>query len=436
MRTRLVVTVLTLAGLLAGCGGEDGGIDWADTGTTAEGEAPVAAAEPGTVVEGLVSPPLAVGDRLRVVAEKSRLVAQPVDAPADAPPHWSYGRAGESLAEVRVGRAAGRAAPIVVSSWSDGGLVALDGDSGEVVWRAFMREGDRDWFPALDYRPARVTGYGGLGALGFAGPAVLLSGSDDLAGFDAATGRKLWQLTMPECGGWAPAGAHVVLDAGCPGKPVKIRVVDARTGEQTQELSPPPWPKEEAADSDSMEVLGCRPDGSDCTLVRHSDGGGSDYRTRYWTVGDDGRLAGIPAGDDRPLHGDVQPNGTDGLQVIDSPADDGRWQVVGDLRDARFPMYARWSADPLRPDDAVLWASSWSWHGGAPRLVKLDARTGRLLGCLKVPTGKTVTYLKTYDERRLVVATYTSDEAPADGAFTLVVPAPKPPRCPKGAASG
>jgi hypothetical protein len=432
-RCAAAALVVSAALSVTACGGEDD-LDWEETTRTAGGEpAAGAPAKAGTVIDKLSSPPLAVGDRLRVSASRNRVVAQPVDAPADAAPHWSYERAGEHVDEVRVAQPPGRPAPLVLASWSDGGLVALDGYTGAVAWRAAFTPQSGDTVLSPGYRADTVTGYTAEGRLRAAGDVVLMAAATELAAFDAGDGRRLWQQALPTCERFAPVGAHVVIDVGCSDGPVTIRVLNARTGVETQKLVPPPWPKtEDSGQGDSLAVAGCRPDGADCTLISHSNGGGSDSRSRYWTMGDDGRLVPTPEGDRRPLSGDVQHASGDleGIQVIDSPGDTRRWQREGELRDRAKRQYAGWSLDPVRPEDSVLWISSFSWEGGPPALVKLNAKNGKLLGCQPVPTGEPVTYLKSMDDKHLIVGTYTEEDAPDEGAFALVVPAVAK-RCPR-----
>ena len=151
-------------------------------------------------------------------------------------------------------------------------------------------------------------------------------------------------------------------------------------------------------------------------------------------MSDKGQLVPFPAGAKQVLSGDVQGSGDD-IGIIDWPSDKLRWHLYGEARDRNKPQFANWDLDPVRPADNVLWVSSFSWNGGGPKLVKMDAATGRILGCQPTPAGAPwVRFLRSMTTNYLITGAWKGDDAPAEGAFTLVVPDPKP-TCKKPAGS-
>jgi outer membrane protein assembly factor BamB len=145
--------------------------------------------------------PLIVDGRIRVFAAKRQVRADaPVDARTSYTPRWSYRRWPEQLAGVvAVGST-------VVSRWSDGKLVAIDGRTGKIAWRA-------DGPAAGSYTGAR-TGAATVWAppgLFTAGTTILAAGARRLAAYDAVDGRVRWRAgTATDCTstGFATAGGE------------------------------------------------------------------------------------------------------------------------------------------------------------------------------------------------------------------------------------
>jgi outer membrane protein assembly factor BamB len=183
---------------------------------------PPAVAPPPGVTGETAGAPLIVEGRIRVFAAKRQVSADaPVAAKTSYTPRWSYRRWPAQLnGVVAVGRT-------VISRWSDGELVAIDGATGRVAWRA--NGPPAPGYTGLSTGAATVWAPPGLVT---AGPIVLAGG----AAFDAATGAPRWRAGCPDgfgttggayvCGGAAyaaqtgarltgwPAGPLTPLDCG------------------------------------------------------------------------------------------------------------------------------------------------------------------------------------------------------------------------------
>jgi hypothetical protein len=176
---------------------------------------PTVTVAPGVTGE-TAKAPLIVQGRIRVFAAKRQVSADaPVSAKTTYTPRWSYRRWPAQLNGVV---AAGR---MVITRWSDGKLVAIDGGSGRVAWRA---DG-----PAAGGYSGLSTGAETVWApadLVTAGTTVLAAG----AAHDTATGALRWRSGCPDgfttaggayvCGGVVyAAGTGVRLD-GWPAGPL------------------------------------------------------------------------------------------------------------------------------------------------------------------------------------------------------------------------
>jgi outer membrane protein assembly factor BamB len=148
--------------------------------------------------------PLFVDDRVRVYASKRQVRADaPVNADTVRTAIWSFRRWPEQLNAVV---AAGRT---VISRWSDGELVAIDGETGKIIWRA----------------PGPSTsGYAGhrTGAetvwepenLRVAGPSVLVTAGGQILAYDVSTGTRRWTAPIACGNGFTTAGGQVVCPSG------------------------------------------------------------------------------------------------------------------------------------------------------------------------------------------------------------------------------
>ena len=163
---------------------------------------PAAPARGPGVTGKTAAAPLIVDGRIRVFAAKRQVKADaPVDAKTAYTPRWSLRRWPEQLnGVVAIG-------PTVISRWSDGELVAIDGRTGRIAWRA-------DGPDAGGY-----TG-GGTGAttvwappgLFTSGTTVLVRGGGRAMALDVATGKTRWQAdcTGP---GFSTDGGQLVCGA-------------------------------------------------------------------------------------------------------------------------------------------------------------------------------------------------------------------------------
>lgn len=278
----------------------------AEVSTPAAGAYPTAAAPAPGLVARLPVAPLVVDGRIRVYAAERHVYAdEPVEFEHRSAPYWSYRRWPAKLTAVV---ASGH---IVVTRWSDGQVVALDGRTGQISWRA---EGP----VPEEETAARRTGAeavwnpAGLFVASAADTAVVLSvGQDSMAGWNLADGRQLWQSDVrPGCQqavGTTTAGELVSVDS-C-GSAATVDFRDAATGAVTR-WSPP-------GDGEVLTVtpLGCRSGRSGCAGLRTAVGPGDDA-ARGWLFG-----AGEPVpapvlnAPDTRLAGDIAVGVRDGALV-------------------------------------------------------------------------------------------------------------------------
>jgi outer membrane protein assembly factor BamB len=134
---------------------------------------------PGVLGE-LTAAPLIVAERIRVYAGRRQVKADaPVDGKAMYTARWSFRRWPQRVAGVAA------VGPTVLSRWSDGEVVAIDGRSGTIVWRV-------DGPPAPDPAAGATTVWAPPGLV-TAGTTVLLVGGGRVHALDAATGAVRWQ---------------------------------------------------------------------------------------------------------------------------------------------------------------------------------------------------------------------------------------------------
>jgi len=119
--------------------------------TVSRADKPVPSAEPIKAIQyaELPAAPLIVEGRLRVYTEQRRVFADtPVTAQRMNTPHWSYRRwPAEVVSIVEVEKpASGVGLSVVVTKWSDGEIVALDAEKGDIVWQARIEPADGESF--------------------------------------------------------------------------------------------------------------------------------------------------------------------------------------------------------------------------------------------------------------------------------------------------
>ncbi|MFE9693489.1 PQQ-binding-like beta-propeller repeat protein [Micromonospora sp. NPDC005806] len=267
----------------------------AEVSTTARSAYPPVATPPVGVIGRLPVAPLVIDGRLRVYVGSRQVYAdQPVDGKHRVTPFWSYRRWPATLDGVLAD------GTTVVSSWSDGVLVALDARTGRVAWRADRPE------PAEVPKPRRtyastVWDPAGLHVARADGRAVLVAaGAGQLDGYDLADGRRLWRVDRERgcigAAGTTATGEVLGLDA-CDG-PETVEFRDAATGAVRTRWRPPGSPDELV-----VTPVGCRSGHSGCRGLRIS--GPGDGMGRGWLVGP-GEPVAAPAldGADAELDGE------------------------------------------------------------------------------------------------------------------------------------
>lgn len=186
--TRVLLRILAAALLLV----VSGLIGWrvlapTELSATATEPYPSAPAASRGVTSRLNVAPLIVDGRVRVYAAKNQVRADgPVTAEQVYTALWSFRRWPEQLSAVVA------SGTTVVSRWSDGKIVALDGRTGEVVWRADS--------PAASGYAGHRTGAGTVWAppgLRLAADTLVVTQDQTLAGYDLGTGSVVWKTSAP-----------------------------------------------------------------------------------------------------------------------------------------------------------------------------------------------------------------------------------------------
>ena len=228
--------------------------------------------------------PLVVDGRMRVYAAKRQVRADgPVDGRVIYTPHWSFRRWPQQLDGVVA------SGPTVVSRWSDGQLVAINGRTGEIVWRTAGP-------PAGGYT-GHLTGATTVWAppgLHVADGAVVVASGRELAAYDVGTGVRRWETVVPAgcTDGFTTAGGQYVCPTGG---------YDLATGQPVAS-----WP------AGPHTPLGCDVAASRCTGLR-------DGSAQGWRV--DGQAPSRLAELDRPgstlAGGEVFYPANGSLQAVD-----------------------------------------------------------------------------------------------------------------------
>ena len=214
----------------------------------ATGVYPVAAVVPPGVTGKLAMAPLIVAGSVRVYAGKRLVKADgPVEAKTLYTARWSFRRWPERLTGLVA------VDTTVVTRWSDGELVALDGRTGKISWRA-------DGAGAEPF--AGRTGSAAVWAppgLHTAGSSVLVSDGRQVVAHAVADGRRSWAVTLPAgcADGFSTAGGQFVCDSGA---------WDVRTGGAVAG-----WP------AGPFTAVGCDVARSGCAGLR--DGAGQGWLT-------------------------------------------------------------------------------------------------------------------------------------------------------------
>ena len=206
----------------------------------------------------LVRSPLILDDRLRVYAADRRVWAdaQP-DYRWETNAFWSYRRWPERVSAVVAPKSTD---PLVVSLWSDGRLVGLDGRTGTVAWRAetgtkpAVVDGRRTGSSLIWDQQALRTGITSAGK-----PVIIVVGPTEVRGYSATDGTALWtQPVACSSGDLTAPNAYLTLD-GCAHELVRIDLDTGAVG------STP-------ATGRTLDGLGCRVYRSECGGLRLDDG--------------------------------------------------------------------------------------------------------------------------------------------------------------------
>jgi hypothetical protein len=186
---------------------------------------PPAPAHPPGVTGRTTMAPLIVDGRIRVYAAERQLRADaPVDAPSLVTPRWSLRRWPQQLnGVVAIGTT-------VVSRWSDGELIAVDGRTGTITWQAAgppagpyagLRTGASTvWAPpGLFTAGSRVLATGGGQVVAYAGGVVAWRAAACPHGFTTRAGQYVcpagaWDVPSGQPAGSWPVGPFTPLGCG------------------------------------------------------------------------------------------------------------------------------------------------------------------------------------------------------------------------------
>jgi outer membrane protein assembly factor BamB len=205
-------------------------------------------------VGSLISAPLIVDDRLRVYAKKREVWSDgPPSYHYERSAYWSYRRWPAQVTEIALVNQGNR--PLIVTSWTDGLLVALDAETGEVAWRT---QGDTLADEYIGRRTGAQTVYPTSGLL-TTDTGFLTSHSTFIRGY-SADGAETWKHqtpVTPECHGteFTTESQWLVLDTCTK----TLKRIDARDGKALSEL------QHEAA---TVEPIACVSGHSQCRAMR------------------------------------------------------------------------------------------------------------------------------------------------------------------------
>lgn len=224
----------------------------------------------------LTSAPLIVDGRLRVFADARRVWADaPITSRTEVTPYWTYRRWPAEVVGVVAVEGRFEGAALVIVKFSDGVVVAINPRTGRVAWQDKTRAGDRDTFAGR--RTGAFTVYQPAGIFtarsSTDGAAILIvSGDDQVIGYDPWSGRRRWEHTFSENPGchdvdWTGETAYVSKDS-C-SAPAVLSIFDAATGTQLGRWQPPGALSSPAKDANWFaEPASCVRGYSGCALIR------------------------------------------------------------------------------------------------------------------------------------------------------------------------
>ncbi len=344
--------------------------------STAEAPYPAPAAASIGVVAQLRATPLILDRRLRVFATKNDVWAEPVAAPDGTDSYWSYHRWPAEVVGVVTFGAADTALSVVVVKWSDGQLVALHAERGDIAWTTQVQTKDSDEY--WGRRTGTHTVYGDetlfslYSARSGSSPVVISSGDTKVDAFDPISGRQLWSVELPPCHGVDWTGEQVFATILCSDRLHTMHFYEAGTGRPIGAWVPPGVSSSSAPAERSWIrwLTACRTESSECQGFQV----GPD---ETWRIQADGSVTKEPVASsdiDDVIAGDVVVRRTGG-QVSGLRRDTGDeiWQIALESRGSAIATSA----------DAVYLLTS------ANELACLDARTGTVRATVPLPGGTT-----------------------------------------------
>ncbi|GAA0544724.1 hypothetical protein GCM10010172_27890 [Paractinoplanes ferrugineus] len=172
------------------------------------------------VTSKLSMAPLIVDDTVRVYAAKRQIRADaPVHARTMYSAIWSFRRWPQQLTGVVA------AGSTVVSRWSDGDVVAIDGRTGKIIWRI---SGPAPAEGFAGHRTGADTVWRPVG-LRVAGGTVLVTATARVDAYEVSTGARRW--TAPLCAdGFTTAGGSYVCADGAYDTATGAKVASFPTG--------------------------------------------------------------------------------------------------------------------------------------------------------------------------------------------------------------
>ncbi|MEU4681147.1 PQQ-binding-like beta-propeller repeat protein [Micromonospora sp. NPDC023737] len=362
---------------------------------------PAPAAASVGVVAQLRAAPLILDGRLRVFATQNDVWAEPLTAPDGTDSYWSYHRWPAEVVGVVAFGAAGTAPPVVVVKWSDGLLVALRADSGDIAWTTRVQTKDSDEYWGRRTGTRTVYGDGTLFSLYSArsgsSPVVISSGDTEVDAFDPISGRQLWSVDLPTCHGVDWTGEQVFATILCSNGVHTIHLYDAGTGRLLGTWVPP-WLSASSTPAQRSWIrwlTACRTESSECQ-------GFQIRRDETWRIHADGSVTKEPVVssdiDDR-VAGDVVVRRTDGrLTGLRRDTGGQMWQIPLDSRRA------------IAADAGTVYLLT-----SANDLACVDGRTGTVRATVPLPGAGWTAYSMYATDGFVVIERLNPDARERDG---------------------
>ncbi|MFG2039020.1 PQQ-binding-like beta-propeller repeat protein [Dactylosporangium sp. NPDC048998] len=287
--------------------------------TVSRADKPVPSPEPIKSIQyaELASAPLIVEGRLRVYTEQRRVFADtPVTAQRMMTPHWSYRRwPAEVVSIVEVEKlASGVGMSVVVTKWSDGEIVALDAEKGDIVWQTKIEPADGESFKGRRTGAKTMWAPEDLFVSASAvdqQPVVIATGKDVAEGIDPVNGEVRWTrsfTTEPGCrtNNWTGGDAYFVKNTCA--KPATLEIYDAASGVLLNTWRPPGASIGENVTNWFIEPTSCQLGRSGCAMfkaaptgdvVTYTDAasGVGTITPAYWSFGADHVVKPEPVAD-------------------------------------------------------------------------------------------------------------------------------------------